>query len=129
MHTVGPSITSPQDGDVFLVNVTNDTTITCTASALPAPTIEFYYNGMILDRTNEEMGIGNEIPMRVQVGEPSSRTLIINGNYEVTRDLTLFTVRDETLMGFECRARNNIVELGNQMPSDNITFEIRVQGN
>ena len=54
---VGPSISAPGDGDRLIVNVTNDVTITCTASALPAPTIEFLYNGMILDRTDGEMGL------------------------------------------------------------------------
>ena len=110
------------------MNVTNDTTITCVASAVPPPTIEFFYNEMILDRTNDEMGIGDTIPMRVQVGEVSSPPeRISTGNYEVSRTLTLFDVRDEALTGFECRAINNILELS-VMPDDTVAFEFLVQG-
>jgi hypothetical protein len=124
---VAPNITAPSDGDVFAVNVTNDSTVTCTAFALPPPTIEFFYNGMILNRTDDETGIGDEIPMRVQIGETSSPVLIDSGSYEVSRTLTLFNVMDEPLTGFECRAMNNIVEL-NLMPNDTVAFEFVVQG-
>ena len=127
-YTVGPTISSPQSGSIFVVNVTNDTTISCTASAVPPPTIEFFYNGMILDRMDDEMGIGDTIPMRVQVGEISNPPeRISNGNYEVSRNLTLFDARDEPLTGFECRAVNNIVELS-LMPNDTVAFEFLVQG-
>ena len=111
------------------MNETNDITITCTASAVPPPTIEFFYNEMILSRTDDEVGIGNEIPMRVQIGEISNPAVRIdNGNYEVSRTLTLFNARDEPLTGFECRAMNTIVELNNMMPNDTVSFEILVQG-
>ena len=125
---VGPSISAPSSGDRFIVNVTNDVTITCTASALPALTIEFLYDGVILDRTDGEVGIGDGIPMRVQVGTHSTPMLTSDGTYEVSRDLTLFSVRDEPLTGFECRAMNNIIEL-NLMPSVLVSFDILVQGN
>ena len=109
--------------------MTNDTTITCTASAVPPPTIEFFYNGMILDRTGDNTGIGDTVPMRVQIGEISDPPVrISNGNYEVSRSLTLFDARDEPLTGFECRAMNTIMEL-DLMPNDTVAFEILVQGN
>ncbi|MCG8622138.1 MAG: immunoglobulin domain-containing protein [Proteobacteria bacterium] len=127
-YTVAPNITAPGDGDIFAVNVTNDSTVTCTAFALPPPTIEFFYNGMILNRTDDETGIGDEIPMRVQVGQTLNPILIDNGSYEVSRTLTLFNVRDERLTGFQCRAMNSIVELS-LMPSDTAAFEFLVQGN
>ena len=127
-HVVRPSITAPIDNEIFTVNMTNDTTITCTAFARPAPIIEFFYNGMILNRADDEIGIGNEIPMRVQVGETSNPVLIDNGSYEVSRDITLFNARDEPLTGFECRAMNNIMEL-NLMPNNTVAFEILVHGN
>ena len=110
------------------MNVTNDVTITCTASALPPPTIEFFYNGVILDRSDGEMGIGDGIPMRVQVRSHLTSMLTVDGTYEVSRDLTLFSVRDEPLTGFECRAMNNIIEL-NLMQSVMVSFDILVQGN
>ena len=125
--TVGPSISSPNDGDRFIVNVTNDVTITCTASALPVPIIEFLYNRMILDRTDGEIGIGSGIPMRVQVGSRSTPMLTDDGTYEVSQDLTLFNTRDEPLTGFQCRAVTNIMEL-NMMLNDTINYEIFVQG-
>ena len=125
--SVSPTISSPEDGTIFFVNVTNDTTITCIASAVPAPDINFFYNGMMLDRTEDETGIGETIPMRVQVEVTSNPVSINNGNYEVSRRLTLFNVRDERLTGFECRAMNNIVELS-QTPSDTAAFEFLVQG-
>ena len=124
---VAPNITAPSNGDVFNVNVTNDTTVTCTAFALPPPNIEFFYNGMILTRTDDETGIGVEIPMRVQVGQTSSAVMMGSGTYEVSRSLTLFDARDESLTRFECRAMNNIVEL-NLMPNDTVAFKILVQG-
>ena len=108
--------------------MTNDITITCTASALPPPTIEFFYNGMVLNRMDGETGLGDEIPMRVQIGTTSSSILIDNGNYEVSRNITLFNARDEPLTGFQCRAVNEIIELGNLMPNDTAAFEIVVQG-
>ena len=126
-YAVAPNITAPSDGDIFAVNVTNDSTVTCTAFALPPPTIEFFYNGMILNRTDDETGIGVEIPMQVQVGQTSNPVLTDNGSYEVSRNLTLFNVRDERLTGFECRAMNDIVELS-MMPSDTAAFEFLVQG-
>ena len=126
-YAVAPNITAPGDGAIFTVNVTNDSTVTCTAFALPPPTIEFFYNGTILNRTDDETEIGDEIPMRVQVGQTSSPILIDNGSYEVSRTLTLFNVRDERLTGFQCRAMNDIVELG-MMPSDAVAFQFLVQG-
>ena len=83
---------------------------------------------MILNRTEGEIGIGEEIPMRVQVEMTSSPVRISNGNYEVSRSLTLFSTRDELLTGFECRAMNNIMELGNLMLNDTVAFEFLVQG-
>ena len=109
------------------MNVTNDVTITCTASALPPPTIEFFYNGVILDRSDGEMGIGDGIPMRVQVRSHLTSMLTVDGTYEVSRDLTLFNARDEPLTGFQCRAVTNITEL-NMILSDTVSFDILVQG-
>lgn len=127
MSTVAPTISSPQNDDIITVNVTNDITITCTASAVPEPTIEFYYNEMLLNRTEGEMGIGEEIPSRVQIGATTALTMIDDGTYQVSRDMTLFNVRDEPLTRFECRAMNIIPE-PNQMLSDMVGFDIRVQG-
>ena len=127
LSTVAPTFSSPQNDDIITVNVTNDITITCTASGVPAPTIEFYYNEMVLSRTDREMGIGEEIPSRVQIGATTASTMIDDGTYQVSRDMTLFEVRDEPLTGFECRAMNIIPE-PNQMLSDMVSFDIRVQG-
>ena len=65
--------------------------------------------------------------MRVQVGNHTNPMMIGDATYEVSRSLTLFNTRDEPLVGFECRAMNNITELG-QMPSDISSFDILVQG-
>ena len=126
---VTPTISSPQNGTIILVNVTNDVTVTCTASAVPAPMIQFYYNGTLLDRTDGATGIGEGIPMRVQIGDPSSPVSISDGTYEVSRDVTLFSTRDEPLTGFECRAVNSIVDMDlNLTPSDTVNFGFIVQG-
>ena len=82
---------------------------------------------MLLNRTDGEMGIGEEIPTRVQIGTITASTMIGDGTYQVSRDITLFNVRDEPLTGFECRAMNIIPE-PNQMLSDMVSFDIRVQG-
>ena len=107
-YVVFPTIIFPQDGFFFYVNVTFDITITCIAFGRPAPTIWFYFNDMLLERTDGVMGIGNDIPSRVQVGNHSTPDLGDNGTYVVTRSLTLFRVRDEPLTGFKCKAINNI---------------------
>ena len=127
---VTPAISSPQNGTIILVNVTNDVTVTCTASAVPAPMIQFYYNGTLLDRTDGATGIGEGIPMRVQIGDPSSPVSISDGTYEVSRDVTLFSSREEPLTGFECRAVSGIVDMDlNLTPSDAVDFGFIVQGN
>ena len=127
LYTVAPSIDSPQNGTTFRVNVTNDAVITCTASAVPPPDIDFYFNGTLLTRTGGETGIGEEVPMRVQVSDPSAPMMMADATYQVSRSLTLFNVRDELLTGFECRARNNITELS-LTPSASSSFDILVQG-
>ena len=124
---VSPNISAPEDGQEFLVNVTEDITITCTSSAVPPPTIQFFHKGILLDRTDGADGIGQGIPMRVQVGNHTSTMMIGDATYEVSRSLTLFDARDEPLMGFECRAMNNITELA-LTPSDTSSFDILVQG-
>ena len=126
--SVAPTISSPPINNIITVNVTNDITITCTASGIPVPTIEFYYNEMLLNCTEGEMGIGEEIPSRVQIGATTASAMIDDGTYQVSRDMTLFNVRDEPLTGFECRAMNIIPE-PNQLLSDMVSFDIRVQGN
>ena len=128
-YTVVPSISSPQNGTIVSVNVTNDITVTCTASAVPAPTILFYFEGTLLDRTDGGAGIGDEIPMRVQIGDPSSPTMISDSTYEVSRNMTLFSTRDEPLTGFECTAVNSIIDMDLELtPNDTVEFGFIVQG-
>ena len=90
------------------MNVTFDITITCIAFGRPAPTILFYFNDTLLERTEGIMGIGNDIPSRVQLGNHSTPDLSDNGTSIVARSLTLFSARDELLTGFKCKAINNI---------------------
>jgi hypothetical protein len=115
----GPRITFPEDDDVFVVNVTSDITVSCTAFGLPPPTIQFYYNGSLL--------VGND-DSTLTISSPR-----LTGN-EISRNLTLVNahmwIEALTSCSLQCRAtsRVTITEL-NLMLASNTDYHIIIQGN
>ena len=111
----GPSVTFPEDDDVFVVNVTSDIIVSCTAFGQPPPTVQFHYNGSLLvDNDENTLGISNPR---------------LTGN-EVSRTLTLSNASmwTEALMSLQCRATNTITEFNLTLES-NTSYRIIVQGN
>jgi hypothetical protein len=111
----GPRITFPEDDDVFVVNVTSDITVSCTAFGLPPPTIQFYYNGSLL--------VGND-DSTLTISSPR-----LTGN-EISRNLTLVNAHMwiEALTSLQCQATNAITEFNLTLES-NTSYHIIVQGN
>ena len=66
----GPRVTFPEDDHIFVMNVSSDINVSCTAIAFPPPIIEFYYNGSLLDQTEQKIYISTS----VLVGNEISRT-------------------------------------------------------
>ena len=96
------------------MNVSSDINVSCTAIAFPPPIIEFYYNGSLLDQTEQKIYIS---------------TSVLVGN-EISRTLTLFnaSIWTEALMSLQCRATSTITEFNLTLES-NTSYHIIIQGN
>ena len=111
----GPRVTFPEDDDVFVVNVTGDITVSCTAFGQPPPTVQFYYNGSLLvDNDENSLSISNPR---------------LTGT-EISVNLTLFNASmwTEALMSLQCRATSTITEFDLTLGS-NASYHIIAQGN
>ena len=111
----GPRVTFPEDDDVFIVNVTGDITVSCTAFGQPPPTLQFYYNGSLLVENDENS---------LSISNPR-----LTGT-EISVNLTLFNASmwTEALMSLQCLATNTITEFNLTLES-NRSYHIIVQGN
>ena len=100
---------------MFVVNVTSDIIVSCTAFGQPPPTIQFYYNGSLL--------MGND-DSTLNISSPR-----LIGN-EISRTLTLFnaSIWTEALTSLQCQATNSITEFNLTLES-NASYHIIVQGN
>ena len=120
---VTPNISDPLEG---AVNETEDTVITCTASGVPPPTIQFMRDETVLDRTGDESTIGSTLAERVQLQPATSPVLNSDGTFMVSRSLTIFNLEDGDSGNFTCSAVSNVTEV--TIPSVQVTFELLVQG-
>ena len=111
---------------MITVNETEDTVITCTASGVPPPTIQFMRGGTVLDRTGDESTIGSTLAERVQLQLATSPVLNSDGMFMVSRSLTIFNLEDRDSDNFNCSAVSDVTEV--TIPSDQVTFELLVQG-
>ena len=100
---------------MFVVKVTSDITVSCTALGQPPPTVQFYYNGSLLE-DNDDNTLSISSPVLV--------------GYEVSRNLTLFNASmwTEALTSLQCQATNTITEFNLTLDS-NTSYHIIVQGN
>ena len=100
---------------MFVVNVTSDIIVSCTAFGQPPPTIQFYYNGSLL--------MGND-DSTLSISSPR-----LIGN-EISRTLTLFnaSIWTEALTSLQCQATNAITEFNLTLES-NASYHIIIQGN
>ena len=111
---------------MITVNETEDTVITCTASGVPPPTIQFMRGGTVLDRTGNESTIGSTLAERVQLQLATSPVPNSDGTFMVSRSLTIFNLEDGDSGNFTCSIVSDVTEV--TIPSDQVTFELLVQG-
>ena len=111
---------------MITVNETEDTVITCTASGVPPPTIQFMRGGTVLDRTGDESTIGSTLAEKVQLQAATSPVPNSDGTFMVSRSLTIFNLEDGDSGNFTCSAVSNVTEV--TIPSVQVTFELLVQG-
>ncbi len=112
---VGAQVISPEDGEVFRVNETNNITFTCVAIGLPLPTITFL---------NGDQPLG---PPRF-IAETLSSVLLPNTRFQVMATLTLINAMDEdSSVEGVCQAVNSVEEL-NETRMDQVNIELVVNG-
>ena len=111
---------------MITVDETEDTVITCTASGVPPPIIQFMRGGTVLDRTGDESTIGSTLAERVQLQLATSPVLNSDGTFMVSRSLTIFNLEDGDSGNFTCSVVNDVTEV--TIPSVQVTFELLVQG-
>ena len=116
----------PVDGEMFRVNRSNDTTITCSARGIPPPSIRFLRGGMELNRTGGESRVGMDLASRIQLGSESSSVFMNDGTFMVSRMVTIFNVAEEDAGNFTCEASSTIPELALSL-SDSRAFELVAQ--
>lgn len=119
-----PSVESSQDRFLAIENET--ATLTCTATGVPAPTIGFMINGIVLDRMGSASP-GADLRDRVNLQEQSESTLSDDRLYMVTRTLEIFNPVGRDTGNYTCTANVTIEELLNITFSDQYTFELIVQ--
>ena len=100
---------------MFIVNVTGDITVSCTAFGQPPPTLQFYYSGSLLVENDENS---------LSISNPR-----LTGT-EISVNLTLFNASmwPEALMSLQCRATSTITEFDLTLGS-NASYHIIAQGN
>ena len=97
----------------------------CEATGVPAPTITFVRNGVLLDRMGNISFIGN-LTDRIALRQQTQPTLNSDGLYSVTRTLEMLYPIGQDTGNYTCIASINIAEL-NQTLSDKDTFNVIVQ--
>ena len=118
---------TPVDGEMFLVNRTDDISIPCSARGIPPPSIMFLQGGVELNRTGGESGAGEDFASRVQLGDESLSVFMDDGTFMVSRMLTIFNVAEGDAGNFTCEASSTIPELDSVSLSDSRVFELVVQ--
>ena len=99
--------------------------LTCIATGVPAPTISFVREGVILDRMGNTSFDGS-ISERVNLGQQTQPTLNRDGLYMVNRTLQILYPVGQDTGNFTCTASVTIAEL-NETLTDEDTLEVIVQ--
>ena len=121
MYTVTPSITTAQP--LYLAVEFQIQELTCSATGVPAPTISFMRDGVILDRVGNVSTTGN-LSERVNLRQQTEPLLNSDGLYMVTRTLEIVYPVGQDTGNYTCTAT---VEVLNQTLSDSVTFDVVVQ--
>ena len=99
--------------------------LTCIATGVPAPTISFMREGIILDRMGNT-SFDSSISERVNLGQQTQPTLNRDGLYMVNRTLQILYPVGQDTGNFACTASVTIAEL-NETLTDEDTFVVIVQ--
>ena len=100
--------------------------LTCEATGVPAPTITFMRNGVLLDGMGNISFTDGNLTDRVNLRQQTQPTLNSNGSYSVTRTLEMLYPIGQDTGNYTCIATVSIAEL-NQTLSDEDTFNVIVQ--
>ena len=111
--TVVPEIIFTED---YIVNQFEEVTFECRATGIPAPYINWYRNGVLLNEAFDS---------RISLSDPVvTQPATSNDVYEVYRNLTFNSTRDNDTDTYTCVASN-----GNaRMPNVTQDFELFVRG-
>jgi len=112
---VEPTYILPPENFTYTVNETDSVTFVCVVVGIPAPSISFYRNGVIVDETTD---------MRIAITDNSEpQDFLTSGGtiFLVSRNLTLDNTMDTDSGTYTCAASNVVAN----MTQD---FELIVQG-
>ena len=113
--TAPPMVAEPTPGTTVFVNATDNVTVSCTASGLPAPDIRFLNGRGVLSTSG-----------RIDVGTLSDPTELASGASLVSRTLTISATVDGDSGQYSCEAFNTIPGLDLNL-NDSRDFELVVQ--
>ena len=97
--------------------------LTCEATGVPAPTITFTRNGVLLDRMGN---IDPNLTERINLRQQTRPILNNDGLYSVNRTLEMLYPIGQDTGNYTCTAAVTIAELG-QVLSDEDTFNVIVE--
>ena len=100
--------------------------LTCIATGVPAPTISFMRDGLVLDRMGPT-SLSANLSERVNLLQQSPPILNSNGLYAVNQTLELLNPFGQDTGNYTCTASVTIDELMNLTLSANDTFAVIVQ--
>ena len=100
--------------------------LTCEATGVPAPTITFMRNGVILDRMGNTSFTDGNLTDRVNLRQQTQPTLNSDGSYSVTRTLEMLYPIEQDTGNYTCIANVSIADLSHTL-SDEDTFTVIVQ--
>ena len=113
---VVPEIVLPGPGFSYIVNEFQPIAFVCQATGIPAPTINWYRNGILFDEASNN---------RVSIATPGvSPPEGPNDVFSVLRTLTFESTRDDDSDTYTCVADNG----NRRMPNDTLDFELFVNG-
>ena len=101
-----------------MVNQTNPVTFVCTATGIPAPTIQWYRGSMLLNGTNSRITV-NDTASSMPVGDVAS----------VGSSLTIDSTLGSDSGTYRCVATNNLINIDDmEIGSDEENVTLFVQG-
>ena len=121
LTVVTPTITAEQSQ--YLAIEIEVQEVTCEATGLPAPTITFTRNGVLLDRMGK---IDANLTEKINLKQQKQLVLNSDGLYSVRRTLKMLYPIGQDTGNYICIASVSIAELSQSL-SDEDTFNVIVQ--